>query len=658
MKRWGFLPVKEADQITNANVKKYAIGFVGRMNGNAGEFTPSEHSLTEIKSAIETDSYLKVSVIKYAQLITKNGYKMTSINEEAVRYVQRRIRQMEFGTGTPFEILLDGIAADIVKYSNVFLAKSRVSDTKQLGVDKAVGILSKKPVGGYFRMDPTTVSIQRNDKGAVDKYQQEVESDTTEFDAADVVHMFVDREAGNSFGTPRMSAALEDVRLLRKIEGQVLNIMYRYAIPLYQVKIGLPQENFMATEKEIRDAQNEIEKMPNDGILITNERTEFKVLGADGEAIDLSEYLKYFENRVFSALNLSQSMMGRSGAKQDADSMEQQVHDQVRYFQRTIEAFIEAAMFNELLMEGGFDPIGTPEDRVTFSFNEISLETKTKMENNTLVQFQGNLITFEEARRNLGYTADDIDEDRLFARMISQRNAIEQIEAKLGNAESIDKRILNGNSSSGEPNGTAKNNNMPTNQYGTTSVKVRESVATEHEFKTDHKNIYTIYKKLCNNIGNRGIAKQKYISLWKDIREELRSYASDAAGRGALAYRVERHLSTKFSTFEIAPIEKLIDESIKKTSNDIYARIQSDKRDGADLMEYRVRFMCDYIEHKAYWYGYCIAARNNNEKRLFVKFHSDDDKKNHKSVINLSKFNLTDIPPFHPYCKCSLKGGR
>ena len=39
--------------------------------------------------------------------------------------------------------------------------------------------------------------------------------------------------------------------------------------------------------------------MASDGIMVTNERTEFIAIGAEGEAIDVTGYLSYFEKRVF-----------------------------------------------------------------------------------------------------------------------------------------------------------------------------------------------------------------------------------------------------------------------------------------------------------------------------------------------------------------------
>ena len=97
--------------------------------------------------------------------------------------------------------------------------------------------------------------------------------------------------------------------------------------------------------------------MALDGTVITNEKTQIKVIGAEGNALSAEGYLKYFEQRVFSALGVSESQMGRGGAKQDADSMESQAHDTVKHIQRTMAIFLQEHMLNELLLEGGFNPI-------------------------------------------------------------------------------------------------------------------------------------------------------------------------------------------------------------------------------------------------------------------------------------------------------------
>lgn len=668
-----FVSEASSAQITNANLKNFIVKFAGAVDSDGTSYDSSEYDLSEIKDAINTDSYLKVACTKYSQLVMKSGYQITSVNEDAVTYIKQRIRAMEFGTGIPFDMLMNGIAQDLVPYSNAFLIKSRVD--KIANNLEAKGVLSQKPVGGYFRADPTTITIKRSSDGSITGYQQEVGSTTKTYKPEDVIHFYADKEAGNAFGTPRISPALEDVKILRKVEGNTLSLLYRFALPLYQMKIGLAKENFMATDKEIQEAQNQIEKMPMDGIIITNERTEFHTVGAEGTAVDMVPYLQYYENRVFSALNVSQSMMGRGGAKQDADSMEQQIHDQVKYYQHIMETFIERAMFDELLLEGGYDPIFTEDDQVTFSFNEISLDTKIKLENHITTQFQGNMLTFEEARRQMGLLSDQIDTSRLYANMITQTNAKELLQMKLDQAqaaaekaaEAAEETAANGNLTNGKiasdttPNQDAQNKDQPANQYGTTSAKVNESLhlseSREDREKAYRKNYARIYKKyrgLRNSIGS----KTDYNEAWNQIEADLKAYAADEAGHGVLAAYIYHHKKQDDdNAIPLAAIEKRIHDGVTKLRDDISARLsdhQGEEDAALSVLEYRMRFFCEYIVQKAYWYGFVVTAGKLGTPEVSIQFHSDEDKEAHKANVKTKNVSIDDIPPFHAYCKCTV----
>lgn len=607
-----------------------------------------------------------MACIKYYQLIMKSGYQITSTNEDAVTYLKQRLRAMEFGTGIPFDVLMNGVAQDLVTYSNAFLVKSRV-DKIANGL-QAKGIYDTKPVGGYFRMDPTTVTIKRASDGTINGYQQEVGSSQKSYKASDVVHIYIDKDAGNAFGTPRISTALEDVKILRKIEGNTLSLLYRFALPLYQMKIGLPQENFMATDKEIREAQTQVEKMPMDGIIITNERTAFEEIGAKNTAIDMTPYLNYYEKRVFSALNVSETMMGRGGAKQDADSMEQQIHDQVKFYQHMIEIFMETLVFNELLLEGGYNPVFNEEDRVNFVFNEISLDTRIKLENHIMTQYQGNMLTFDEARRQIGLQSDNVDMSQMYANLITQTNAKELLQMKLGaTTTSSDGRTTNGKANDDTtPNGAASSMNTPSNQHGTYSAKVKESSLTEgtddriRQYKDDYSQVYKKYNGLRNKIGD--IRKEAYDKTWDNIESSLKRYVSKSAAKGAFMMYLSTNknlLTDKEERVDVSVLEQQITDGIKKIHDDMWNKLKHKKdvtyrKAVLDTMSYRLRFLTEYMTRKAYWYGYAVTAKKVGIKTLTINFHSKEDQEAHKQAIDTRNIKIDDIPPFKPYCKCTL----
>lgn len=675
LKRRVALSLLEASgtQITNANLKQFTIKHLG-YKPDSDDFVAAESDLAEVRAAIETDSYIKVALDKTFQLIFKAGYKMSSKNEKAVEYLKQRLAIMSFGTGMPWDIMLEELARDLVFYSNAFWVKSRID--KIMGGVQAKPILGKKPVGGYFRTDPTTIEIKRDNSGAIKSYKQQEGTEEKEYKAEDVVHFFIDREANNNFGTPRVLAALEDVRILRKIEGNTLSLIYRFTIPLYQMIIGLPQENMMATKQEIDEAKNELNKMPLDGIIITNERTAFKAIGAEGEAIDVAPYLAYYERRVFTALNMSEAMMGRGGSKQDADSMEGMQHNTVKYFQRMIAIFLENCVFNELLLEGGFNPIFNPDDWVSFEFNEINLDTKVKMENHEILKYQSNAITFEEMRRSLGRETEGVDENRLYNNMITTASAIELIDAKAkADAATGNGNIKNGKLPSSKPSGEAKNIANPSNQNGTTSTKIKESQISiteadnkiaraqkkeqhEQEYRETFSKMYKKYESMRNECSERGnFSKESITKYTAELQTTLKNYLLGFAKQGYANTQLSDHrVELGDINIECDDVIHNADQYIERFVSDLSSKVNvkgCNIQSTFDFLEYRLRFACVYYAGKAFNYGVVKSYAVQGVKTL--QLNLTDEHKDRKSTINTDNFDIDSIPPFSSYCSCSIK---
>lgn len=670
----GRKPLNEAP-MTDKNLRRFmvkAIGLISRQGSYRQDFSEPEYDLEEIKIASASDSYIKQSLMKYTYLIYKAGYGIKSENEKASEYIKQRFRIMSFATSKAMDITFQEVADDLSKYSNAFLIKSRV-EVIMPGI-RARGVLGRKPVGGYFRVDPASMRIKTNAFGKIEKYQQVVNGQEKLYDPADVVHFYLDREADHQFGTPRISAALEDVKLLRKIEGNVISLIYRFAIPIYQWIVGVPEAGFQATDKEIDDAKREIEKVSLDGMFVTNERTQIKAIGAEGHALNASQYLTYFEKRVFTALGVSESQMGRGGSKQDADSMEAQAHDTVKYIQRILSIFIENYIINELLLEGGFDPVTKENDIVKYEFNETSLETKIKVENHEILKFQSNVTSFEETRRSLGRSGE-VEEDRLYNKMFVQSNAIEQIKEKTkGTAQgktSSGGVAGNGKQVAPKQNNDVENRNRPENQHGKGSAKIKESeeglLAIKREPRQDkdsHKKSYeSLYKRydwLRNdivrtpeNFGN--ILIEARGALNKEIQEVL-SMSIQAgiveAKRQTLSNR-EVFVQNKLS---LDHIEKYTEQKINKLLIDIDGKIDAGKDPGAvfNALEYRLRYLIEYVEPKAYWFAFVKSCEELGIEELYVNFNDSKDRNDHPSRINPKKFDWKDIPPYHAFCGCTI----
>lgn len=513
-------------------------------NANAQNPGARSYDLAQIKNAVLTDSYLAVAVRKFSQLITKAGYQIKSKNEDAANYVNDRIKVIEFRTKIPFYTLITSIARDLYTYSNSYIIKTRDNNTEKFGL-KAEKIFSGGAISGLFLADPASVTIRRNDAGAIDAYVINQE----EYSPNDVIHLYIDKMNNADYGTSRIYSALEDVTMLRKAEGLVMTILYRFAIPVLHIKVGNTAEGQYATQKEINDVRDAFQEMPNDGFIVTNERTAIEAITPNIQANQLLKFLEYLELRVFSALNASKSSMGRGGGQSSADNTEALMHDEVRAFQNVITNFIEKYLFTELLLEGGFNPLLNKDDYVSFAFNEVSIDTKIKLESNTIQKYQGNVIDLDEARRELGLS-NELSEEDMYAFKITQKGKLDLVDAQANaaiktakataalnmqqaqssNDDGLDNRKFNGKQASSGPNDYFSNDANPTNQNTDKySIKAKESLNTQQNLDDYSKNfskVDKLYKDLSNILTDGdAIEDDKF-------REALHEYALDFAKQG------------------------------------------------------------------------------------------------------------------------------
>lgn len=649
--------------ISNFAVK--SVGFLTSQVYRREIFSRPEYNLEEIRDASEADSYIKISFSKYSYLIFKAGWTFKSDNQEAIDYLNKRFKLMSYCTGKPMDILLQEIADDFTRYSNVILLKSRVDSIP--GV-KATPFDSDQVVGGYCRVDPASVKIKRDKYGNVIKYEQGHGANKKQFFPRDVIHMYYDKDANNAFGTPRIIAALDDVKLLRKIEGNIVALIHRFSMPLYQWKIGIPEVGFQGTDAEINRAKREVESSSLDGLIITNEKTAIKAIGAEGHALNAEPYLRYFEDRVFSALGVSASQMGRGGAKQDADSMEAQIHDTVKFIQRTISTWIKETVITELLLEGGFNPFDGSAD-VEFAFEEISLETKLKKENHEMLKYQSNVTTFEEARRKMGMKDTVEDEDRLYQRMIADKSSLDQIDrngewqerlAKINAAKTAANNNSNSSSSNSsskssvstsksktrntsgqkQPNKAATNNNRPQNQHGTSSVKVKELSDLVLDFVLDLQE---------DSISNETVINLYENTIYDYFIRELNRISLRAINEATIEINSvdESYHLLPNKKIDISSQNKELQKNIRTILEDMNDSSSNNKDDISSLSNYctyRLKLLLEQHTKTTYDFSYIKAGSLLGMKEVYIKQENEIE----NIDINFVE-SLNDVEVFNNY---------
>lgn len=434
------------------------------------EFQAPPFDLTQITNAYDTEAYVRQAVDKYIEMMFKAGWDFVGKNQAAIDYVRLRFKLMAEMTQTPTDQLWIEIAEDMVKYGNVVVAKAR-DKQNLMGASKTginvQGLGGEAPIAGYFPLNVTTMSIMRDKNGVVQRWQQEVEGQDkpVAYKKTDIVHIYYKKEKGAAFATPFLLSVLDDIRSLRQAEETILRLIYRNLHPLLHIKVGTDEMPGQQTEVDL--VKNEFENMDLEAGFVTSERVTINAVSAD-KIIDAKEYLKYFEQRVFTGLGVSELMMGRGNTanRSTGDNLSGEFLDRVKAFQKVMAIFIDEFIIKEILMEGGFDPVLNPDDDVDFVFKEIDVDAKIKAENHAIFQYEHNAITEDEMRTLLG--RDPItDRALMFMNLVTIPVAAETAAAKAANTE----------------NGTkaTDNKNKPTNQNGT-KPSPKQKAQAESEF--------------------------------------------------------------------------------------------------------------------------------------------------------------------------------
>ncbi len=437
-------------------------------DGGTGDFEEAEWDFTEITNAYNTEAYIRQAVDKYIETMFKADWEWVGKNPNSVEYIRMRFALMAEATGIPTSQLFIEIAEDLVKYCNVTVAKARAKDMNVFAGMQVQAVGDKLPVAGYFPLNLTGMTVKRDKNGTIKQWQQELEGgDTTvKFKTDDIVHIYYKREKGRAFGTPWLLPALEDVRSLRQIEENVLRLVYRHLHPMWHVQVGSEAEGLQGEPEEVDEVQSIVESMDVEGGLVTTERVKINAI-ASNNALDAQGYLAYFEKRVFTALGVSELLMGRGGtaSRSTGDNLSGEFRDRIKALQRVMETFVTTKMVNEILMEGGFDPVIAPDDAVLFRFNEIDMDSRIKSENQAVYLYEHNAISESELRELLG--RDPIEDGEVRAGM-----HLQVITLATAAANAAVKAEATG---SAETN----NKNKPTNQHGTKSSPKKETNSGE-----------------------------------------------------------------------------------------------------------------------------------------------------------------------------------
>lgn len=393
---------------TNKNVNmRYILSNI--LNTGFDRYTEMEYDLSEHGRIIDCESFVASAFKKKRQAITKEGVEIVGDNQRNVDYINKRLEEIEYTTGLPFELFIDEVVENLVNFNNCFILKYRNEDNSTGNV-RYVGEKEIKPISGLYVLAAPTIDTANDKKGNIIKYRHRITSELTKiFKAEDILHIYHNKRTGVTIGTPPLEAVKDDITALRNIEECTELLIYRHASPFVHVQVGdkdKPAGRLPDGTPEVNLYSSIIDEMNESGGVATPHRIKINMLGSESQAMRLESYLTYYRDRVLAGLNISQVdlAIGGNTTGGSAGIISQTLKDDVRAYQKTLTNFISNTLFTELLLESDYyaDSINIPKkDRVYLSFNENDLDARVKLESHYLNMFQGGLITKEFATKHI-----------------------------------------------------------------------------------------------------------------------------------------------------------------------------------------------------------------------------------------------------------------
>lgn len=433
---------KDFDPMRPTYIPKY-------MYTTKGLFTKETYDFTETYRIIDTESYVSSALRKKKTLLLKDGYNLISENDEDVRYVKNRLAEIAHVTDKTFKNLIEDFASSLINNHNAFILVVRDSKSSSGGTRK-IFKKSVEPIAGYYVLPETKMKVMEDMYGQVISYRYEIKTGLYKyFDTDQVLHLSLEKKPGSNVGTPPLESLVDDLRALRQIEESLERLIYKLSTPIIHAKVGTETKpagiDRLTNEREVDQVNEALQMLEESGGITTSERVEFKILGAESQALRLGSYLDYFKNRVLVGLTISDIDLGIANSTSSAAAAEitKPLAQNVQMYQQAIQDFVTDRIFASLLLESDkylSNMYLEDTEKVALEFTNSNMDAKIKAESHYINEVNAGLMTVDEYRATTG------------KRKLTAKEKQEILETKTGGSPATSE-------------GSTANTTNPTNQH-------------------------------------------------------------------------------------------------------------------------------------------------------------------------------------------------
>lgn len=388
----GLLPIVESN-----------LDWSGTYYAHHGPIKP-EYELLEPFTLYDVEVYVQQAINRRLSLMFRNGYRITGNNKNKVDYITRRLNQIAYLMKKTWANTMREILTTLSLCSNCFLLKLRQEDAS--GGKASKKNKNRVPIAAYVMVPPQSL-YPWVEKGKITKWRRFYNWSAKpweDYAPEDVIHLTWNRKPGHIFGTPRTQAVRDDIFAIRRLEENIELLFINFLFPLFHVKIGTKDAPVSYTPggaSELDTTRRLIETMPKEGVFVTDERVDVKVVGATGSALDPVPSLAHYKKRIFTGLGMSSMDMGEGDTTNGstADNVSQALKDSIKYDLDVFTGQISMEIFRDLFEEANFSlSIQDSLTEITLEFQEIDMDNKVKEENHATNLYNSNGLTHDEFR--------------------------------------------------------------------------------------------------------------------------------------------------------------------------------------------------------------------------------------------------------------------
>ncbi len=682
-------------------------------SGGRHVFIAPEYELTEIGVIEDVDGIVRQAFKKKFGLMFKEGFSFVGSNRETVQYYKNRMAQIAQASGIPTSELLRRVALSLIRTSNAFLVKVRSEDASGgLGRTDPNG-KAFKPVAAYFPAAPETMRVDLDqESGKIVGWRQQLPSGKyRDFRAEDVVHFFIDRREGFIFGVPTIVPVIDDIRALRQIEEHVELLIYQHIFPMFHYIVGTEQAPAGYTESgehEVEIAKREVRMMPSEGGIITPERHEIRLIGAEGRALRAETYLDYFKKRVIAGLGISEIDLGSGDTanRATANTLSRALIDSVKDIQDSLEAQWDQNIISEILLESDFgNDVLNEENLVHLQFAEIDLDNQIEREKHAIELFKSSGVTYSEFRTLLSRDPLQLPEDpndqdpskykewmqtywklieepSLLIRAVDEPYSAQAKAAASAPGSSITQKGLDKSQSEQEKALQREAEQERKTKIAVAKAKPKTPVRKDHYLSTTYSELEEdTVKRVISHYSTTGRYSKEYINAniraWgSSVSDFLVSKCSSSmiSGFNSLAPNKAHlvpgliHSGRKaVSSYATKYIDRLVDSIIaeleKRINPDLPGElgIQQNVNELHNVfssLRYRTDFILDTELRRSFNYGKLLAMRFSGIKTAVTVTTGSSCDSCHAETereIDVATARIDEIAPHHPNCNCNIK---